>query len=152
MKKTILAAIAMLAILASCGGNKKQAEAEQDNLPIQSSEVLEQPIIDGHNAQNSLDYQGTYKGTLPTADGPGREVVVVLGDSTYTRTSVFLKGGEKQTEEGKYEWASDGSTITLLGAEVSNQYFVGEDQLFALDIDGKRIEGDLAEHYILKKE
>lgn len=147
MALTIMA----LAFLASCGGNKKQ-DTETTELPIQSSEVIDLSMNDEHNARNSLDYQGTYKGTLPMADGPGRDVTVVLTDSTYSRTSVISKTGDKEVEEGKYEWDAKGSKITLLGAEPSNQYFVAEGKLITLDIEGNVIEGNLAEHYVLTKE
>jgi len=151
MKKIALT-IMTFAVLASCGGNKKQEAENADNVS-QSTEVLEQPVNDGHNAKSSLDYKGIYKGTLPEASGSGMAVTVELKDSTYTRTTVYSKAKDKaNVEEGTYKWNDEGSIVTLDGSEPANQYFVGENMLYALDLEGKRIEGDLADKYILKKE
>ncbi len=155
MKKVIFT-IMTVALFASCNGTKKQSEG-QENATIQATEVVTPAATDGHNAQNSLDYQGTYQGTIPAASGDGIEVVVVLQDSTYVRTSTHTKGTEKPvvtTEEGKYTWNADGTTIVLEGAqaESSNQYFVAEGQLMTLDMEGKKVEGELAESYNLKKQ
>lgn len=149
MKKITLA-IAVAAIMMSCGG-KKTENTSAENLPVQSTEALGQAFNDEHNAKNSLDYQGTYKGTLPTASGEGMEVTLVLKDSTYTRTNVYITPGDKFEEAGTYTWNDAGTTITLQDAEASNQYFVGENVLFTLDLEGKKIETELAEHYLLHK-
>jgi NlpE N-terminal domain len=45
-----------------------------------------------------------------------------------------------------------GSIITLTGIKNKpNEYFVGENKLIQLDIDGNKITGSLADKYILKK-
>ncbi len=112
-------------------------------------------MADEHNAKNSLDYQGTYKGTLPTASGEGMLVTIVLKDSTYTRNTEYIgKKDNNVIEKGKYTWNAEGNTITLDGvdAKVSpSKYFVGENTLTQLDLDGNKIEGNTAELYILKK-
>ena len=129
MKKIIFTIMAV-ALLASCGGNKKES-AEGQDAQATTAEVVDQQFKDEHTAQNSLDYKGTYQGTIPAASGDGIEVVVVLSDSTYIRTSTHTKGTEKPvvtTEEGKYTWLADGTTIVLENAqaESNNQYFVAE--------------------------
>ena len=54
--------------------------------------------------------------------------------------------------DGNWVWV-DGNTIELLGIKnAPSKYHVGENKLFQLDAEGKRIEGDLAEKYILVKE
>lgn len=108
--------------------------------------------VDEHSAKNSLDYIGTYKGNLPCADCEAIEITIVLTADSYTKETIY-KGKSKETfkETGKYTWNKAGNTITLLNSEAPNQYFVGENVLFQLDIDGKRIEGDLASKYKLFK-
>ena len=48
-------------------------------------------IIDTHNAEISLDYEGTYKGVFPAADCPGIEITLILNkDKTFTLHSVYI--------------------------------------------------------------
>ena len=49
------------ALLAACGGNTQKKAASGG-----AETVAEAP--DMHTAETSLDYQGTYAGTLPAAD------------------------------------------------------------------------------------
>src|SRR5699024_4503628 len=94
-----------------------------------------------HNSQNSLDWSGTYKGTLPCADCPGIEVELTLNsDLTYTSTMEYLERDTTHEEEGTFEWNESGSDITLYdnGKEESGKYKVGENRLFFLDEDGNR--------------
>lgn len=153
MKKTVLT-IMVLALLASCGGNKKQNTDEI--VEVQETEVVIDSIGD-HNAQNSLDYVGLYKGTIPAASGSGIDVTVELGDSTYVRTSLHSKGNQapdKTVEQGKYTWKADGNTIVLENADKgsTNEYFVAEGYIMTLDTEGNKIEGEMAELYNLKKQ
>lgn len=106
-----------------------------------------------HNAQNSLDWAGTYQGVLPCADCEGiKTTVVLLDDETYRMQSVYLgREGGPFTEEGQLTWNEAGDTITLDGPQPV-RYFVGENQLFHLNLDGTRVTGELAEHYILAKQ
>lgn len=53
---------------------------------------------------------------------------------------------------GTFTWNDAGNTITLNEEIAPNQYFVGENVLFHLAIDGNRISGDLAAKYELRKE
>ena len=47
-------------MLTACGGNSRQKTTAG--------------VPDMHNAENALDYQGTYKGVFPAADCPGIEI------------------------------------------------------------------------------
>lgn len=145
MRKSIL----ILGLLAfgftSC---KVDKEVETD-LKIEDSSSVH---VDGHNAKNSLDYQGTYKGNLPCADCESIETIITLTSDTYTKQIVYKGKSDKIVKEtGKYIWNEAGNTITLSGSDAPNQYFVGENVLFHLDVDGKRIKGDLASKYELAK-
>ena len=70
MKSRILI-LAAAALLAACGGNTQKKAASGG-----AETVAEAP--DMHTAETSLDYQGTYAGTLPAADCPGIETRLTL--------------------------------------------------------------------------
>lgn len=44
------------------------------------------------------------------------------------------------------------SVITLDDKAQNRKFFIGENTAIALDMEGKKVEGSLAEHYVLKKE
>ena len=105
------------------------------------------------NSRNSLDWEGTYVGILPCGDCEGIKTTVSLFyDGTYNRTLEYLgKNGSPFKENGKFEWNSEGSTITLMDDAQKQQYKVGENQLFHLDNNGAQIKGNLSDKYILIK-
>jgi len=108
---------------------------------------------DTHNSRNSLDYEGTYTGTFPCADCSGIYTEITLSGDNYKMTQVYqgVEEGDNSFEEsGTYTWNNNGSIITL-GGDKTEQYQVGENMLLALDENGKRIAGDLADLYILRK-
>ncbi|MDR0661615.1 MAG: copper resistance protein NlpE [Prevotellaceae bacterium] len=137
-------------LLLSCGGQKKKNQESENSSTTQSTTSTN---VDTHNAQNSLDYMGYYHGVLPTASGEGMDVCITLNDSIYTKKMVYIgKSEEPIISTGPYSWNNEGNTITLHNEEKPNQYFVGENTLTHLDMDGNKIEGELADKYILKKE
>ncbi|MGR5063631.1 copper resistance protein NlpE [Photobacterium sp. DNB22_13_2] len=131
-------------------------EVEQtEAVPAQLPEVA-QPVADSaHSTRNALDWNGTYTGILPCADCEGiKTELVVKKDGTFILTEVYLgKEGSAFEYEGSFNWNTAGNTIALPGAgDDAVQYFVGENQLFRLDKEGNRVEGDLASHYVLRKQ
>ena len=145
MKKTLLI-LGMIAFsFTSC---KKETNQEAEVTPIDSTVVQS----DVHNAKNSLDYQGNYRGNLPCADCESIETTISLTADNYTKQTVYKGKSDKVFKEtGKFTWNEAGNTITLSGLEAPNQYFVGEGVLFQLDAEGKRVEGDLASNYQLSR-
>lgn len=110
-----------------------------------------------HTSQNSPDWAGIYRDTLPCADCEGILFEIVLrSDYTYEMGTRYLgEGKEVFRSNGKFTWKKDGNTIVLAGVDPikeSNQYAVGENKLFKLDMDGKKITGDLADKYVLHKQ
>ena len=105
-----------------------------------------------HNARNSLDWAGTYRGTLPCADCPGIETIVILAsDGTYRTQSKYLERNiPASSEHGRFAWNETGNTVTLEGAPPT-KYFMGENRLTRLALDGSSITGPLAEHYVMTK-
>ena len=148
MKKSLVIALLISLNLISC---KKETEISNDEISVDST-VVEAPI-DMHNAISSLDYQGTYIGSLPCADCEAMETTLIITDDSYIKETIY-KGKSKKVfkDSGNIEWNKEGNTITLVGSGVPNQYFVGENILFHLDSNGKRVEGDLAAKYKLNKE
>lgn len=109
----------------------------------------------GDNSMTSLDWPGTYKGTVPCADCAGIETTLTLDkDLNYTLNTKYLgKKDAPATRKGKFSWNAAGSTITLAGIQnAPSQYLVGENRLFQLDMQGQRITGGLASKYELIKQ
>lgn len=107
-----------------------------------------------HNAQNALDWQGIYKGLLPCADCEGIETSITLNaDNTYQKTTLYIgKEAVISPTKGTFSWNEAGNIIHLDNeASEPASYFVGENSLTQLDMQGNKINGQLADMYILKK-
>jgi len=129
----------------------------------------EQVLNDTHSSRGSVDWPGLYRGILPCADCEGIQISIQLKkDLTYVITTQYLgRSPDLQTQKGSFEWNKEGSCIRLLsnaardkievkdefkvGEESGDQYLVGENQLIKLDKEGKRVEGPLAQNYVLRK-
>ncbi len=144
----LLVSFTVLSLLA-CGENEANQSAVED-VKLEFVEV--QDTV--HTTQNSVDYAGTYKGITPCADCEGIEVeLTILMDSTYSHSMKYLGKGDGQpvVKTGSYVWV-DGGTIQLEGiADGPSKYKVGEGRIWQLDMQGNKIEGELAEKYILTK-
>lgn len=139
-------------VLAGCQDEESHVvQSNHEPIPQQES-TFEQ--IDEHNASNALDWNGTYIGLLPCADCAGIETRITLyHDSSYQIEQTYLGHEDgNRISEGQLSWNDAGNTITLVQEPASNQYFVGENMLLKLDVDGQKVKGDLAEHYQLKKQ
>lgn len=117
---------------------------------------FEKLLIDAHNSQTALDWQGTYKGIMPCADCEGIETELILTkDLTFVIQTKYLGKGEAKVfeEKGNFIWDKTGGSISLLGLKGRpSQYKVGENKLIQLDMQGNSITGQLAEKYVLIKE
>lgn len=111
---------------------------------------------DMHNSMIALDWAGTYHGVLPCADCEGIDTKIILRDDlSYQKEKIYLgKSEEVYLNYGTFSWSEDGNRIRLHDlnpAQTPGLYHVGENRLFQLDIDGNRIEGRLADHYMLPR-
>jgi uncharacterized lipoprotein NlpE involved in copper resistance len=127
--------------------------AETNSDTIEATQTL--PI--GDNSQTSLDWPGTYFNTLPCASCEGIETWLTLNaDGTFSLKTNYLGLNDAREEifTGKFVWDPTGSWIQLEGliGNAPGKYKVGENQIWHLDQDGNRIEGALADRYILKKQ
>ena len=148
MKKLFGLAIVCASVgLLSCTGSQKTNTETAENQPVMT-------VPDTHNAKNSVDYKGTYKGVLPCADCDSIVVSLTLGDTNYTKIDTYHKNNQTAVGEynGTYTWNAEGNQITLDGIkDAPNKYFVGEGYITQLDMEGNEITGDLASMYILRE-
>lgn len=135
----------------ACTGTREQ-ESQESTANDSTAVSTRSAMMD--NSRNSLDWEGTYSGTIPCADCEGIEVQLnINNDLTYYKISAYLgKDDSSFTESGTFVWSEDGGSIALEGnPEGAQKYLVGENVLFLLDQDGNRINGDFEEMYQLKK-
>jgi heat shock protein HslJ len=77
---------------------------------------------------------------------------VLNKDLSYILETQYMGKDEKIFQsKGTFKWDESGSRITL-NNENKQIYQVGENRIFHLDKDGKRINGELANNYIMEKE
>ncbi|WHT39131.1 MULTISPECIES: copper resistance protein NlpE [Myroides] len=153
MKRRNLAVLTVVAMsvltLTSC-----KKEVKETTEPTAVEEVTPTEVM-ADNSKTSLDWAGTYKGTIPCADCPGIDETIVLNeDGTFKLVDHYQdrKDGHFE-EEGKYEWDTTGNKITLTLKDGSKkQAAVHEGSLLLLDQEGNEITGNLAENYRLKKQ
>lgn len=143
--KTTAILLLTAALLASCSGQKKEqtATCQQNETTVQAPDM--------HNAENALDYQGTYKGTIPAADCPGINVTLTLGnDGTFEETYEYI---ERDTFTSKGTYTVKVNTLTTVSETNDTTYYkVEENRLRMLDREQNLIGGELADKYILNKQ
>ena len=155
MQKSIIAISLASIFLVAC--NKAEKPKTEEHTPPATTEATSETVIDSeHTAENSLDWDGTYKGVLPCADCEGIETKLELNqDKTYELKETYLGKGDGKVFEtkGSFQFDSNNrSVIELDKAGDSRKYFVAEGYLKALDLEGNEITGALADKYQLKKE
>lgn len=145
MQKFILLSLVAGALAwASCTSNTRSQNGNND--------TLSDNFVSEHTSQNALDWEGTYEGILPCADCPGIQTIVTLSyDGDFTYHAEYLERDTQVVDNGTIMWHNNGSVVHLTGKDVDVKFQVGENKLFYLDQEGNRIEGELAENYILKK-
>ncbi|MEB2779544.1 copper resistance protein NlpE [Algoriphagus sp. C2-6-M1] len=151
MNKTLItiSLLASLTTATSCSNPQEKVQAPEE---ISTEENI---LYKSDNSATSLDWNGTYRGTVPCARCEGIETTLTLNiDRTYKLSTHYfgLNDALEEVDSGTFIWDETGSFITL--EKVSNgptQYKVGENRLWQLDKESKRITGDLADHYILTK-
>lgn len=118
------------------------------------SEQTTIPKTIGDSSANSLDWNGTYEGMTPCASCEGIKTTLTLNqDSSFIMSTQYIGKSEEVLEvKGTFKWNDAGNIISLDGIkDAPNQFLVGENMLFQLDMEGNRITGDLADKYILAK-
>lgn len=150
MKKTVTILLAAAALMA-CGNNNNRRNTETTEATV----TVERAVPENQNARNTINYTGTYKGTLPCADCEGIQTELTLNnDGTYQIQSEY-KGRTDKTKvelKGNYTWQDNGNVIVLSGImDGPSMYRVSENMLTQLDMSGNTITGANANAYILRK-
>ena len=145
MKNKILILAAGLALV-SCGGNAQRKTAAADTQKAAAA------APDMHTAETSLDYQGTYRGTLPAADCPGIEVTLRLKPGgAYEQHLKYIGRDTEFDETGGYTVRENLLTLTPADGEQPEFYKVEENRLRRLDAEKQPVTGALADNYVLQK-
>ncbi|WP_284651949.1 copper resistance protein NlpE N-terminal domain-containing protein [Flavobacterium terrisoli] len=151
MKAKLLLFTLLLSFFISCQKQTNDKATAQDSI----AKVDSLNNVAAHNAKNSLDYIGTYKGILPCADCEGLETTICINENnTYNVKTLYQGKGDKIFEQkGSFSWNKAGNTIVLDDVKNGpNQYFVGENTLTQLTLTGEKITGNLAAQYVLAKQ
>ena len=132
----VLAPLAMTVLLGACS-------APSNTVPA--------PPPDMHTSRTSVDWAGSYAGTLPCADCPGIRVKLTLNSNeTYEQSTLYEdRQAKPEVTRGNFRWLPDNGSIFLEGEET--RWRVGENQLTMLDQEGQVITGALADFYVLKR-
>ena len=119
MKKIIILACSCF-LLAACGNSAKTNNST-------GTDSTATGVVDIHNAETSLDYEGTYKGVLPAADCPGIETTLILNpDKTFTLHSVYIDRDSSFDEKGTY--TLEGNILTLKEEGGETAYYKVEEK------------------------
>jgi len=113
-------------------------------------------FTDEHDSKNSLDWSGTYEGTLPCADCSGMETQLILNqDQTYSLSTKYQgKSEEVFNRKGVFQWNGEGNAIKLKmdgKPSLDHQYLFIEKGLLKLDRKGNKMDGNLKDQYKLTK-
>ena len=144
MKNKVMILAAAITLVA-CGGNQqKKAVSEK----VKADAVK----VDMHDAESSLDYQGTYTGVFPAADCPGIDMRLTLKkDGTYSLHMKYLDRDSEFDEKGAFTVKENLLTLTPSEGGQPQYYKVEENRLRRLDADKQPVTGPLAENYVLEK-
>ncbi|MCX7744264.1 MAG: copper resistance protein NlpE N-terminal domain-containing protein [Flavobacteriales bacterium] len=134
-----------------------QSSIKKDTLVTHDSLDTDSLIPTADNSRLALDWAGTYRGILPCTDCKGIKTELTLDPSgTYQLKTLHL--GKKKTtplvREGKFEWDKTGNKIQLkdIAEEEGVRHFqVGEEKVFLLDAQGKRVKGTNEQESVLLK-
>lgn len=151
MKKHLLLVSILALGLLACN----QKNENEEVIVVENGEYSTQ-FQDEHNAQNSLDWSGTYSGTLPCADCEGIITTITLNsDGTFSSKEEYQKKPNVIAEnKGTFTWDNHGQVITVESENDDfKRYFkVVEGSIIHLDNEGNEITGELAPMYRLSKQ
>ena len=157
MKKSAFYIFVILSIF-SCKDEEEPSNTTENIDNKETGVILQEPGYDeAHTSRNSLDWEGTYTGVLPSDDCEGIDTSISLDkDQTYLLKLRYLGTLEKESKEfiseGKFTWDENGNNITLEGAKDGSRKFkVGENYLMPLDKNAIEIEGIPGNNYKLIK-
>ncbi|MBH5330253.1 copper resistance protein NlpE N-terminal domain-containing protein [Eikenella sp. S3360] len=157
MKAT--ATLPLILLLAACAPQENTVPAPAVSAASAPAAAVSQPEAAPASGASAAatepghTWAGRYHGVLPCASCEGIETTLVLNaDGSYRLTETYQQR-HPLTEEasGRFTWRSEGQVLRLDQAGSERLYQIGNGQIWALDMDGKQIEGELAPNYILKQ-
>lgn len=107
-----------------------------------------------HNPKNSVNWNGTYSGTLPCISCPGYKTLFQLkSNGAYTlRTQYEHKGKPyKEKSSGRIQWKINVSYFTLTKKDDLARLFVSEGYIQRLGDESVKLDSQLEEQYKLYK-
>lgn len=155
MKKLVVMAAAVAMLMgygcSGCGSQKNDAAQADSLAAVAKADSLAAAQM---AAEMQLPY-GVYKGTMPCADCPGVEVVLVLSTDGSTLSTLYkerdteptvIAGAASFDAEGRLVFTPNDTNeeVTLYAVEVNT--------LRRLGSDGQAVTGELADAYVLTKE
>jgi uncharacterized lipoprotein NlpE involved in copper resistance len=98
-------------------------------------------------------WPGLYTGIIPAADGPGIDVQLTLNNnSTFVLQYRYIDRGDSvYNVRGTFTWDETGEIAILDIINTPPYYKLEGNRLIQLDMQGNRITGNLADHYVLEK-
>lgn len=136
-------------MLLGCSGTQNNAEKTSSDVENTGE------TASSHTSQNSIDWDGTYRGILPCENCEGIIATVSLTKDLTFKQKLQRMGesGEVVESAGKFHWNKNGMNVTLLPTDKGDsvQYFVGENTLTQLDTDGNKVGGNEAVKHVLSK-
>ncbi|MDG3086285.1 copper resistance protein NlpE N-terminal domain-containing protein [Vibrio hannami] len=118
----------------------------------ESTSQSEAPVMmdAAHNARNSLDWFGTYRGQVPCTDCEGTKLYLELNkDGSYMMSRTYIgKMGIAVMEEGAVIWSNSGTNITI----EDMTFWVQENRLLLIDGAGDAITDEKGGNFILSKQ
>ncbi|MFA0960423.1 META domain-containing protein [Roseivirga sp. BDSF3-8] len=143
MKYALLFILASL--ICSCTNNRQSTVLDAQTEAEETSQS-----VDMHNSRNSLDWSGTYRGTLPCNDCEGIQTTITLKQGGVFEKSYRHKEVDElfTYESGSFRWNDSGGQITLSSGE---QYKVGENLLIPLGSNGNPLMDDETQKSYLTK-
>lgn len=163
MKKVLLAA-SFLTVFAACtqtppsNGNI----AGGDTTIVDSTSSAATEVLGGTGKQEvAVDpklgkkYAGKYKGNIPNADGTAKTTLVLNDNGTFKLTELFTRAGAKPLESTGH-WSGESGRADVISLRENNiepykKFKTEGKQLRQLTQEGKVIEGEMKDLYLLKK-
>lgn len=142
----LLMATAIIMAMSGCAGSQKKTTQKEKEGTAMGTGVA---------CTGNEDYHGTYEGTLPCADCGGiRTTLKINSDTTYELRSEYL--GKKNgvfEESGIYNIIGENIIELVTPSSGEKIFYKVLDAAVALsDSLGTLNTGELAEHYVLKKQ
>ncbi len=149
-KKYFSLAIVAGLLFTACQDHSTSKESLNDSVELKKQEQQ----VTGSVTITNATWPGTYSGTIPCASCPGINTeLTLLADNTYELMQVYQDEKKLETKyQGSFTWMPDSLGIELQGLkDMSGKFLMQDKQLVMLNMDGKAVEGEMANMYILKK-